>query len=225
MKRTIGLLVSLAFIFSACSIFQGGGSKDFQGKITYKITYPGVDMEPAQKAQLPSKATVYVMDNYSKMEMHQGMAKITQLIDGSARTKTIMISAQGMNKYYTQTEEQIEAQNADIDIVSTEKKDETKEIAGYTAKKIVVEYKNEYDETETLTMYYTPEIGNKAINFDNPYMKNIDGMVLEYEIVQGETSMLYTAEEIEPKKLKESDFLVPSDYEKLTEEEMQQMGM
>ncbi len=225
MKRISLLLVSLIVAFSSCSIFQGFGDQDFQGEITFEITYPGSDLEPAQRAQLPSKATLFVMDNYSKMVIQQGMAEITQITDGNRRTKTTMISAQGIKKYFTQTEEELMAQEDDQNLVSVEEKEETKEIAGYTAKKIVATFKNEYGETETLTMFYTPEIGNRSLNFDNPYMKEIDGLVLEYEVKQGENSMVYSAVEIEEKRLRETDFLIPADFEKLTEEERQQMGM
>ena len=72
-------------------------------------------------------------------------------------------------------------------------------------------------------MYYTPKIGNKSINFDNPFMKNIDGMVLEYEIKQGDMTTKFKAKKIEETNLSEKDFLVPEDYEKLTEEELEKM--
>mgnify|MGYP006278507273 CR=1 FL=1 len=223
-SKNLLLLVSLVFVLSSCSIFQGGGSKEFQGEITYKITYPEADLEPAQKAQLPKQAKVYVKDNYMKMVMNQGMAEIVQLVDGTAKTKTVMVAGGGMKKYFTQSEEKIKAQNAKTEIVGIEKTEETKEIAGYSTKKVVAKYKNDYGETEELTMYYTPKIGNKAINFDNPYMKEIDGMVLQYEIKQGGMTMQFTADNIEQTKLKETDFLIPEDYEKLTEEELKQMG-
>ncbi|MCF8332410.1 MAG: hypothetical protein K9H84_08165 [Bacteroidales bacterium] len=223
-SKNLLLLTSLVLVISSCSIFQGGSDKGFQGEITYKISYPEAELEPAQKAQLPKQAKVYVKDNYMKMVMNQGMAEIVQLIDGNAKTKTILVAGGGMKKYYTQSEEKVKAQNAKVDIEGIEKTEETKEIAGYSTKKIVAKYKNDYGETEELTMYYTPKIGNKAINFDNPYMKDIDGMVLQYEIKQGGMTMQFTASNIEKNRLKETDFLIPEDYEKLTEEELKQMG-
>lgn len=224
MKRTALLLLSLAFVFTSCSIFQGGGSKGFEGVITYEITYPDADLDPAMKAQLPTQSKVYVKDNYTKMVMNQGMVEIIQIVDGTAKTKTIMVAGSGMKKYYTMNEEKIKAQNAEVDIVGIEKTEETKEIAGYTTKKVIAKYKNEYGETEEMIMYYTDKIGNQAINFDNPFMKDIAGMVLQYEIKQQDMTMLFTAKTIEEEKLKETDFLVPEDYEKLTEEELKQMG-
>ncbi|MGM0613828.1 MAG: hypothetical protein ACQESM_09995 [Bacteroidota bacterium] len=223
MKRTTFILfVAIAFVFSSCSIFKGG-SKSFEGKITYEITYPDADLEPAQKAQMPKQSVTYVMGNYAKSVTNQGSAEIVQIIDGEAKTKTIMIAGGGMKKYHTLKEEQIKAQNSDVDLIGLEKTDETKEIAGYTTKKAVAKYENDYGETETLTMYYTPEIGNKSINFDNPFMKEIDGMVLEYELKQGDMITKYTANSIEKTNLKETDFLVPDDYEKLTDEELEQL--
>ncbi|MCF8217839.1 MAG: hypothetical protein K9I29_02325 [Bacteroidales bacterium] len=223
MKRTTFILfVAIAFVFSSCSIFKGG-SKSFEGKITYDISYPDADLEPAQKAQMPKQSVTYVMDNYAKTVRNMGMAEIVQIVDGEAKTKTIMVAGSGMKKYYTLSEEKIKAQNANIELIGVEKTDETKEIAGYTTKKAIAKYENDYGETETLTMYYTPEIGNKSINFDNPFMKEIDGMVLEYELKQGDMVTKYTAKSIEETNLKETDFLVPEDYEKLTDEELKQL--
>ena len=223
MKRTtLVLLVSLAFAFSACSILQGG-SESFEGKITYEISYPDADLEPAQKAQMPKQSVSYVKGKYAKTVTNQGMAEIVQVVDGKAKTKTIMIAGGGQKKYYTQSKEKIEAQNADVNIKGVEKKDETKEIAGYTAKKVLAKYENDYGETDTLTMYYTPEIGNKAINFDNPFMKKIDGMVLEYELKQNDMTTKFKAKKIEETNLSEKDFLVPEDYEKLTDEELEKI--
>lgn len=219
------LFVFVLFTISSCGIFQGSGGQDFQGKITFQITYEGADLEPAQKAQLPTEATMYVMGNYSKMVVQQGMAEITQITDGNRKTVTSMISAQGIKKYYTQSEEEILAQEDDQNLVSVEEKEETKEIAGFTARKIVATFKNQYGEEETLTMFYTPEIGNKDLNFDNPYMRDIDGLVLEYEMKQGDFIVVYSAKEVEEKRLRETDFLIPDDFERLTEEERQQMGM
>ncbi|MGM0648283.1 MAG: hypothetical protein ACQESZ_07835 [Bacteroidota bacterium] len=223
-RKSLVILFSLAIIFSSCSIFQGGGGKDFEGKITYKITYPGSDLEPAQQAQLPKQTEVYVKGNYKKEVMNQGMAEIVQITDGSAKTKTILIAGGGMKKYITQDAAKIEAQNSELEIIDIKKTEETKEIAGYDTKKVIASYKNEYDETEEFVMYYTPEIGNKAMNFDNPFMKEVDGLVLQYEMSQNNMTMKYTAENVEKMRLKETDFLVPADYEKFTEEELQQMG-
>ncbi len=225
MKRTTLFLLSLVFVMSSCSIFQGGGKKEFKGEITYKITYPDQDLEPAIKAQLPTQAKMYVMGNYAKVVRSMGMIDIVQVIDGEAKTVTMMIAGSGQKKYITLTEEQINAQNAEIEISGVEKTDETKEIAGYTAHKVVGSYENEYGETTENVYWVAPEIGNEALNFSDPMLKGIDGVSLEYTEKLGEYTMKLTASEIKETKLKETDFLVPDDYEKFTEEEMEQMGL
>lgn len=225
MKRTALLLISLVLIMSSCSIFKGGGSDKFEGVITYKISYPDSDLEPAQKAQLPKKVKTYVMGNKSKTVFNLGMAEMIQVVDGDNKSQTIMISGQGQKKYYTMNEEKINAQNTDINIKGIEKTDETKEIAGKTAKKVIIKHENEYGETVNRIVYYTPKVGSKALNFADPYMKTLDGLPLQYEEKQNNMTMKFTATSFEDKNLKETDFLVPDDYEELTEQEKKQMGL
>lgn len=225
MKRTTLLLISLVFILSSCSIFKGGGSDQFEGVITYEITYPEADLEPSQKAQLPKQMKTYVKGNKIKKVMSLGMNEITQIVDGDNKTQTVMFSAQGKKKYYTMNEKKINARTSDANIKGTEKTEETKEIAGRETKKAIVKYENEYGETDERVVYYSPDIGPKAVNFANPYMKDINGLPLEYMEKQNKMKMLFTATKFEEKNLDETDFLVPESYEELTEKEKKKMGM
>ena len=116
-----------------------------------------------------------------------------------------------------------------VDIVDTEPghfyyeyvPDETKSIAGMTAKKMV---RHSYDDEgvdHPMTMWYSDEIGPKI----NILFGGIKGMPLECTIDAGEgRAITYTATEIVQGKVKEVDFLLPDGYETLSEEEMETLG-
>lgn len=98
---------------------------------------------------------------------------------------------------------------------------ETKQIAGYTAKKMI---RHSYDEEgvdHPMTMWYSDEIGPKI----NILFGGIKGMPLECTMDAGEgRAITYTATEIVKGKVKEVDFLLPDGYETLSEEEMETLG-
>ena len=98
---------------------------------------------------------------------------------------------------------------------------ETKQIAGYTAKKMI---RHSYDEEgvdHPMTMWYSDEIGPKI----NILFGGIKGMPLECTMDAGEgRAITYTATEIVKGKVKEVDFLLPDGYETLSEEDMETLG-
>ena len=98
---------------------------------------------------------------------------------------------------------------------------ETKQIAGYTAKKLVRHMYDEDGEDHPMTMWYSDEIGPQI----NILFGGIKGMPLECTLDQGEgRAITYTATEIVKGKVKEADFLLPDGYEVLSEEELETLG-
>ena len=116
-----------------------------------------------------------------------------------------------------------------VDIVDTEPghfyyeylPNETKTIAGYTAKKMI---RHSYDDEgvdHPMEMWYSDEIGPNI----NILFGGIKGMPLQCTLEVGEDrAVTYTATEIVSGKVKEADFLLPDGYETLSEEEMETLG-
>ena len=98
---------------------------------------------------------------------------------------------------------------------------ETKEIAGYTAKKMIRHQFDDEGKDHPMVMWYSDEIGPKI----NILFGGIKGMPLECAMEVGEDrAITYTATEIVKGKVKEADFLLPDGYETLSEEEMETLG-
>ena len=103
----------------------------------------------------------------------------------------------------------------EIEVIKTE---ETRDILGYTCKKAIVKLK---DSGQEMTVYYTDELSTGIENSNNPMFKDIDGMMLEFSMVQNGMDMHFTAVNIEKKKVSDSEFEIPEGYEEITQEELQ----
>ncbi len=98
---------------------------------------------------------------------------------------------------------------------------ETKQIAGYTAKKVIRHMYDEGGEDHPTIMWYNDEIGPQM----NILFSGIKGMPLECTMDAGEgRAITYTATEIVSGKVKEADFLLPDGYEVLSEQDLETLG-
>jgi GLPGLI family protein len=219
MKKILSFMMVTAIIMGFASTAI---SKDFSGVITYKISYPGMEIDASMAAMMPKMATLSIKENMSKFEISMGqMGKQIQIIDGEAKTVTTVMDMMGQKFYYVESEDEIMAEEGSGD-VKVDIKDETKEIAGYECTKAVVTV-TESGEEMMFTVFFTEEIGSSSLNIDNPYFKEIPGAMLEFEIDTGAGTMKMEALSIDKKKLSDADFEVPEGYEKKTSAEIKQM--
>lgn len=109
------------------------------------------------------------------------------------------------------------ASQEEMDITVT---DEMMEIAGYTCKKAIVKGSKESD--PVFTAWYTEGLAApENINFTNPYFKEIQGIMLKYDMEAGQgMKMTMTAIEVEKMKVKDKEFEIPEGYQETTQEEM-----
>lgn len=97
---------------------------------------------------------------------------------------------------------------------------ETKEIAGYTAHKLIQHVYDDEGVDHPIVMWYAKEIGPAY----NAIFNGIKGMPLECTLDQGEgRAITYTATEIVSGKVKEADFLLPDGYETLSDEDLREL--
>lgn len=95
---------------------------------------------------------------------------------------------------------------------------ETKNIAGYTAKKAVMHIFGEDGTDNPMTFWYTDEIG-PAVNF---LFNGLKGVALEYSMNLGEgRQVTLTATEIKKGKVSKVDMLLPEGYEEISNEALE----
>ena len=99
--------------------------------------------------------------------------------------------------------------------------DETQEILGYTAKKLIVHSFDEQGQDNPSTCWYTTEIGPEYCLL----MGQIKGFPLVYTQIGSEgRAITYTATEVVKGKVKEAEFFPPAGYKDMTEEELEALG-
>jgi GLPGLI family protein len=100
---------------------------------------------------------------------------------------------------------------------------ETKEIAGYQCKKIIIRYNNEDGKTTSEDyVWFTDELKvSPDLNFDMKKFVDIAGVLMEYQMDMNDgTMMKFTVTEVEKKKISSKEFAIPENFKKVTREEL-----
>ncbi|HOK22209.1 MAG TPA: hypothetical protein PLO66_05900 [Bacteroidales bacterium] len=202
-----------------------GSSKPFIAEITYKIDYVG-NWDPAVLAQQPKELKVYVYGNKMKTVIDlSGMGYITNIQDGDDTTSIALIDipAYQLKKYIKTTKEKI-LENLEEIAPRINYIDSSKEIAGYKVYKAEYIVKDEFGDPITTVVWYSPEINDGKINAAGDF-PGLKGFPMEYITTQDEGSIIFSVGEVKTKKvkIKETDFLIPTDFEELTEEEAKEL--
>jgi hypothetical protein len=213
------LLTAVSVLFFTYSTYAQK-KKEFQGVITYDITYPGASLTPAQKAQLPVTQDMTVKGCKTKTEIVSGMASQAEITDGATKSVIGLIDYMGTKYALKKDSNEISKDFSKLTIKVTPSTD-TKVIAEYTCKKAIVTITDEDGTVTNDTLFYTEEIGCSDLNFSTEY-KDIPGAILEYSmyVAQIDTYMKYTAKTVKKTKVSDNIFLIPSDFQEVTKEEL-----
>jgi len=222
MKTLIrSLIFSVIAVVSMNCTLSAQNPKSFKGVVTFTISYSG-NIDAATIAQQPKMLTVMVMDNKQKTSMTFGPVYIDVITDGDKKETITLIDMMGEKKYYKALQAETESELAEKgtpEIIYTE---ETKTIAGYTCKKAKYITKDSDGNTDTLMVYFTPDLGSEASNFGSTF-HGLKGFPMEYVVDQNEIITTISATEVKKGKVKDTDFLIPTDYVEMTPEEKAQM--
>lgn len=211
-----GLLLTIFALFSLQSYAQ-----DFEGVITYKITVTGSGVTDDIKAMMAKSMILTIKGDKSRTEISMGMGKTVTagIADADSKTAVTLMDMMGQKFAIKMNSEEIIKEMGDTNNISVETTNETKEILGYTCKKAII---TSMDDSTELTAYFTDELATRDINFDNRLFRNINGVMLEYEIPNQMFTMHFEAVSVEKKNIDESEFTIPDGYQIKTKEEINQ---
>ncbi len=217
--KTSVLIITLLIAFSTTTL---GGNKPFEGIITYKISYPDSDFDAQTMSMLPKVATVYIKDHMIKSEVSTGMGMQATIFNSKDKTSVSLLDMMGqkfaIHTGADQYDEELENYESEVDNTT-----ETKIIAGYECKKAIVHVKDKKTGSSfDFTVYYTDELNTDNISTSNAMFKDIEGMMLEYEMEKNNMSMKFSAISVKKKNIKDKTFEIPEDYKETTKEEFQQ---
>lgn len=227
MKKLNVLFLAVIMVLSVSLSAQ----KTFSGKIKYKTTITGTDDPSVTSQELP-ETEILVLGNQTKSYTVQQFGSMTKISNGDEKTITILFEFNGLGKFYMTITDSLLKEEQKFVSLKYEYLDETKQVAGYTCKKVKCTQTNlETDEETVVYVYVSNEISNTdLLNFDQftglvgfpmiietPYSEEVPGAMVHLEVSEVDTSI----------KVKNIDFLLPSDavYVKDEKELMQKLGI
>jgi len=177
-KKIIFTLFILTTVFTSCDSIKSGAGKISEGKITYKIDLSQSEMGIIQKQMFEmAKLTISFKDAFVKTDFDMGVMALTTVIDGTAKSGLMLISAMGNKTAARMSAEDLVNKQKMKGNYTVEYSNEEKEIAGYKCKKAILKMEN----GTNFTLYYSEEIQPAKINTDFTFSE-INGFPLEMQV-------------------------------------------
>jgi GLPGLI family protein len=218
MKRSLAVFSILVFAACFTTSFTMAG-KPFEGVITFKISYPDSKFSESQLAMFPKVLTVSIKGTKSRTDLQMSGMNSVEITDYVEKTSVSLLNMMGQKYAIKKTTAEIEKENSAEGTVTVVKSEETKTIAGYTCKKVTVTVNNDGVKSN-YEAWFTTEIGSKESNFNNPFYKDIEGVLLEFVMKNQDVTMKFLATSVEKKNIPAKDFEIPSDYTITTQDEL-----
>lgn len=221
MKKITFLIISFILTGFLASSAQKG-NKPFAGTLNVKIQYEG-DWDAATLAQQPREFIIIMNDKKQKSEIIAGGAMLSTIVNTLDSSVTTLINAMGMKFYVKQSKEYIIESLDEKNLPTINYLDETKMIAGYECKKAEYITLDEFDDEVKTIVYYTTSIGIPAMNWGGQF-HGLNGYPMEYSVQTDEGSIIFSVTEVKSKKVKDIEFMIPTDYEEMSPEQLKSLG-
>lgn len=213
--RKLTILTLLSLLSITISFAQGDG---FRGTITYQISYPDANLDASQMSGMPQTMTLTINGSKSKAEIKMPEMDQTLIIDSEAKTTVILVNINGKKAAIKPKKGERPLGKEPV----VDPANESKEIAGYVCKKGNIHYGDEKSKANPIPVYYSDELGNNKIFFDNEY-RNLPGIPLEFRYKLQGMNMLLTAVKVEKGRVSGREFEIPSDYKETTPDELRKL--
>ena len=215
-KRIIVAFIAILLVSCSESPFKKNIDK---GIIEYTISYPQIEEGSYLLDLMPKKMeTIFAKGNF-RSDIVAGMGLFKTSIIYEKDKKELVHSVKMLNKKYASTLniDELKAFNPKFQEVKVTSTEDTKEIAGLVCKGVIIEVLG--DSSWTFEAYYTDEIGIKNPNQHTPF-KEIDGVLMEYEILSYDTHMKFTANAVSKVDVKHEDIVLEEGYSMVNPEKL-----
>jgi len=208
--------IILTFLIISAFSIQSFAQKNFEGTVTFKITYGELPPEMAgYESMLPKESITKLKEGNSKTTQTTAMGTNITISD-KAGNVTILMNMMGQKIAIKESIDKEKDASSKPIITYV---DETKKIAGYTCKKAELKFA---DTDEIMVVYYTEEIvattSNSQLSDDG-----LKGFMMEYSINNQGIEMIISASTVTKEKISDAEFTIPTDYEVMTKEDFQKM--
>jgi GLPGLI family protein len=216
MKKNLILIIVLLVKVFPNELFAQ--RKLTEATISYDIVINTSNAKPkAADAIDGSISVIYLKGNNSRSEMITPLGNQHTIIEGKTGNATVL-KEWGAQKYMiTMTPANWKDYNKKYDKISFSYYEEYKTISGYKCQKAIGNL-NDSAKT-TFTVYFTKEL--VPVNMDFQYLnRNLPGLAMEYEVIKGTDTHIYTVSKINFDPVPASKFEIPkTGYRVMTYEE------
>ncbi len=216
-------LLTIVIIFAGLlQTYAQKKNKPFSGMLNVAIEYEG-DWDAATLAQQPKEFTIVMNEHKQKSDVMAGGAMISTVVNTLDSSVTTLINAMGMKFFVKQTKDLVIEAMEEHTAPTINYLDETKMIAGYECKKAEYITLDEFDDEVTTIVYYTTSIGKPSMNWGGQF-HGLSGFPMEYSVQTDEGNIIFKVIEVKSKKIKDVEFMIPSDYEEMSPEQLRSLG-
>ena len=165
--------------------------------------------------------TVYIKGNMSRSEMVSALFSSTTIHDSKTGSAVVLREVSGQKLLIRMTPGNWAEKNKRYNGITFTNTSETKTIAGYKCTKATATLKD----GTAFTVYYTSDIIPENKDYDYQF-RSLNGLPLEYELVQGKLTIKYTVSSINLNPVPASKFDVPkTGYREMTYEESKKTSL
>jgi GLPGLI family protein len=219
MKKVIVLLIVSLFGMLVTASAQ---RKVSELTLVYDASISSGSKEPKMADALDGHTkTIFIKGNLSRAEMTSALFSSATIHDSKAGTSVVLKEVSGQKLLIRMTNENWVENNKRYEGITFTNTSDTKTIAGYNCIKATATL----PDGTTFTVYYTPDLVPENKEYDYQF-KNLNGLPLEYELVQGKLTIRYTVSKINMNPVPASKFDIPkTGYREMTYEESKKMNV
>lgn len=212
-RQSLILKTICFWILFGISTFSLYAAKDFEGEISYRITYEDGIQEQILEV-LPKQSTLLIKDHKFYSYTTGPMGNQGLIYDDDKKVSYSLVDLFSSAIAIKKNTIDILKDRDIFKIQNIEHTEENKIILGYSSRKVIITvYIPKLKKNITFNAFYTPSLGNNDwINEVDPIYHQVKGTLLEYEIQMGSVFMTFKATKVTQLKLSESDLKIPKTY-------------
>lgn len=219
LKIKVFIYLILSFIFLSCNSGVESGKKVKEGSISYDIEYIKKTQNKLIQALLPDNIDFVFNKSQTKTSFSGdlGLYELAYYSDSKNELWSIVYRLKRNTYLYKQDLYEDKLLAHDIKIIEITETSETKRIANYDCKKIIL--KTDSEKHKESVIYYTDKI-----RFQFPILLNlfgrIDGVLMDFELPQGDMLMHITAQSVNDEEVSNTEFEIPEEAQEIKQKMM-----
>ncbi len=196
-----------------------------EGVITYNVEFVDIDPGGLMGTMMPKEIKEYFKESKVRVDFNIGKGIMKLIYIADSKTESIIYLFEVFGKKYAArySEEHILKERATMPKFSFNFTKETKDIAGFKCKKVMI---TELENNTTTSIFYTKKVNADNPNWHTPF-HDVDGFIfeypVEYQLSKHKFNLKLYATAVDKSTLNDELFSIPSDHQIVSKEEIDEM--